>query len=72
MMCRCPSSNSGKFLLIPVDDGFKENVRKEELRDEALSPVKKLSQIFLDQPEGVNINVLERVLLVLINSYEMV
>jgi Crinkler effector protein N-terminal domain len=46
---------------IPVDHGFKENARKVEVRDEeALSPVQKLSQIFLDQPEDGHLHIIVR------------
>ena len=46
---------------IPVNDGFKENVRKVELRDEdALSPVDRLSKVFLGQPEDGNLHIIVR------------
>ena len=36
---------------IPVDNGFKENVRKFKLKDEEmLSPVDDLSHVFVDVP----------------------
>jgi hypothetical protein len=46
---------------IPVNDGFKENVRKVELRDEdALSPVDRLSKVFLGQPEDGDLHIIVR------------
>jgi hypothetical protein len=44
---------------IPVDDGFKENVGKVELRDEEmLSPVDRLSTIFAVQPEDKHLHII--------------
>jgi Crinkler effector protein N-terminal domain len=44
---------------IPVNDGFKENVRKVQLRDEkALSPVDKLSDVFSDVPARRHVHML--------------
>ena len=46
---------------IPVNDGFKENVRKVELRDEdALSPVDRLSKVFSGQPEDGDLHIIVR------------
>jgi hypothetical protein len=46
---------------IPVNDSFKENVRKVELRDEdALSPVDRLSKVFLGQPEDGDLHIIVR------------
>ena len=44
---------------IPVNDGFKENARKVELRDEeVLSPVGRLSKVFFGQPEDGNLHII--------------
>ena len=44
---------------IPVDDRFKENVGKVELRHgEALSPVTRLSSVFVDRPEDGHLHVI--------------
>jgi hypothetical protein len=46
---------------IPVNDGFKENVGNIELEDEeALSPVVKLSKVFLFQPEDEDLHIIVR------------
>ena len=46
---------------IPVNDGFKENVRKVELRDDyALSPVDRLSKVFSGQPEDGVLHIIVR------------
>jgi hypothetical protein len=42
-----------------VNDGFKENVKKVELRDEeALSPVRRLSNVFSDPPEEGHLHII--------------
>jgi len=44
---------------IPVNDGFKENLSRVELRDEdALSPVDRLSKVFLGQPEDGDLHII--------------
>jgi Crinkler effector protein N-terminal domain len=46
---------------MPVNGGFKENVRKVELRDEdALSSVDRLSKVFLGQPEDRDLHIIVR------------
>jgi hypothetical protein len=46
---------------IPVNGGFKENVRNVELRDEdALSPVDRLSKVYLGQPEDGDLHIIVR------------
>ena len=44
---------------IAVNSGFKEDVRKVELRDDdALSPVDRLSKVFLGQPEDGDLHII--------------
>jgi len=44
---------------IPVANGFEENVTKVELtKDEALSPLRKISQVFADQPDGAHLHII--------------
>jgi hypothetical protein len=46
---------------MPVNDSFKVNVRKVELRDEdVLSPVDRLSKVFLGQPEDGDLHIIVR------------
>jgi len=46
---------------IAVNSGFKEDLRKVELRDDdALSPVDRLSKVFLGQPEDGDLHIIVR------------